>query len=242
MRKLNWGSQVNARSFPATRRGIPDAVHLSSLPFPIPFLAIRQRFVPKSPVSAPLPFDLEEETRLLGIAQRGDRDAYGRIVVAYQERAFAGALSLVQNHEDARDMSQEAFVKAFRALGTFRIGRPFYPWYYRILRNLCMTHLRRHGSGRMTSLDRLVEEDHAQFAAAGEDVRERLHREQMARLVRAAMEELKPEFKEILAMKHFEEMSYGEMARALRIPIGTVMSRLFHARKALGKLMEKHRD
>lgn len=132
-------------------------------------------------------------------------------------------------------------MRAFRHLDRFQPGRPFFPWYYRILRNLCLTYLKRHGPARKVSLDRLIEEDHVQIPAEAEDVREKLQQAQMAHHLREAIELLKPEFKEIIAMKHFEEMSYEEMAQSLRIPIGTVMSRLFHARKALAKLMEKHR-
>jgi RNA polymerase sigma-70 factor (ECF subfamily) len=189
------------------------------------------------------PLTPEDETRLIHLAQRGDRKAFGDLVFAYRERALNGALSLVQNYEDARDLTQEAFVRAFKALKRFELGRPFYPWYYRILRNLCLTHLKRFGPSRQISLDQLVEEEHIQFASSdsADDTRDRIQQEEMAAHLRVAMEKLKPEFKEILAMKHFEEMSYEEIAQALRIPIGTVMSRLFHARKALAKLMEKYR-
>lgn len=183
----------------------------------------------------------EEERGLIDRAQRGDRDAFGELVLAHRERAMAAALSLLRNHEDARDLTQDAFVRAFKALKKFQPGRPFFPWYYRILRNICITHLERHGSKRKVSLEQLVEENHVQFASGEIDVRERLHQEQMARLLRATLDELKPEFREIIAMKHFEDMSYDDIAQALRIPVGTVMSRLFHARKALARLMEKHR-
>ncbi|HMX62184.1 MAG TPA: sigma-70 family RNA polymerase sigma factor [Candidatus Sumerlaeota bacterium] len=188
------------------------------------------------------PFSPEEERRLLARAQRGDRHAFGELVEAYKERAFAGALSLTQNYDDARDLSQDAFVKAFKAIKRFQLGRPFYPWYYRILRNLCLTHLERHGPKRRVSLELLVEVEHVQFEAPTGDVVEDIQRQQMAAHLRVAIEKLKPEFKEIIAMKHFEEMSYEEIAQALKIPIGTVMSRLFHARKALGELMREHVD
>ena len=178
---------------------------------------------------------------LLRRAQRGDRQAFGALVLAHRERAMAAAISILKNHEDARDLTQEAFVRAFKALKRFDLERPFFPWYYRILRNLCMTHLQRHGPGRKVSLDKLIEEDHLQFECTDEDVVERIQREQMALHLKAEIEKLKPEFQEIIAMKHFEEMSYEEMAQALEIPIGTVMSRLFHARKALARLMEKYR-
>lgn len=191
---------------------------------------------------------LADEPLWLEQARRGDRDAYGRIVEHYRERLYFAALGLVRNHDDARDISQEAFIRAWQALDRFQSGRPFYPWLYRIAHNLAIDHQRRHGGGRQLSLDALMEESHAQFAdeeepgrSAGDEAVERVQAEQMARHLRTAMEELKPEFREILLMKHYQDMAYREIAEALDIPIGTVMSRLFHARKALARLMERHR-
>lgn len=106
-----------------------------------------------------------EERRLILLAQGGDHAAFGQLVEAHRERAMAGALSLLQNYEDARDLTQDAFVRAFKALKKFTPERPFYPWYYRILRNLCLSHLERHGPNRRVSLDHLVEEEHVQFEA-----------------------------------------------------------------------------
>lgn len=188
-------------------------------------------------------FTPEEESRLVRRAQRGDRAAFGVLVEAYKERAYLAALSLVQNHEDARDMSQDAFVKAFRALARFETERPFFPWYYRILRNTCMSFLKRHGRARMVSLDQLVEEKHVQIPEkeGKNDPRGRLQEEQMSAHLREALSKLKPKFREIIAMKHFEEMTYEEISQALNLPEGTVMSRLFYARKELAKLMEKYR-
>ena len=137
----------------------------------------------------------------------------------------------------ALHLTQDAFVRAFKALKKFTPERPFYPWYYRILRNLCLSHMERHGPNRRVSLEHLVEEEHVQFEAPTEDVVERIHQEEMAVHLRRALEKLKPEFKEIIAMKHFEEMSYEEIAQALRIPIGTVMSRLHRGRERMRELM-----
>lgn len=185
-------------------------------------------------------------------AQAGDRQAFGKVVEHYRERLYCAALGIVRNHEDARELSQEAFVRAFKNLRRFDTRRPFYPWLYRILRNLSLDHIQKYGSHRETSLDYLTEEKHVQFEDGGgfasvgggsgdEDVRDKIHREQMLAHMRAAIEELKDEFREIILMKHIQEMSYKEIAEALDIPMGTVMSRLFHARKALATKLEKYR-
>jgi len=189
----------------------------------------------------PTGLEAEEERRLLEAALLGDRPAYGRLVEAFRERAFGAAYALTSNEEDARDLSQDAFVKAFKALGRFDLRRPFYPWLYRILRNGCLNHIKRHGAHRKVSLDAMGDDDHIQFVAETTDPVESIHAEQMAKHLHEAVARLKPEFREIIMMKHFQEMSYQEIADALDIPIGTVMSRLFHARRNLAKLMEPYR-
>ncbi|MEQ8819643.1 MAG: sigma-70 family RNA polymerase sigma factor [Sumerlaeia bacterium] len=183
----------------------------------------------------------DEEKDCLVRAKQGNRKAYGQIVEAHRERLYCAALGIMRNHEDARDMSQDAFVRAFNSLDRFDTDRPFYPWIYRILRNLCMDSLKRHGPKRSISLDALVEDAGDRFAVEDSDVRDSLQREQMIGHLRRAIEELKPEFREIVLMKHIDGMAYKDIAEALDIPMGTVMSRLFHARKALAQLMEAHR-
>lgn len=190
-------------------------------------------------VSKGAPFTPKEERALIARCQRGDREAFADLVEAFRERAFAGALSITHNYEDARDLSQEAFIKALKNIGKFQLGRPFYPWYYRILRNTCLTYIQRHGPSRRVSLDCLIEEKHVQFADERESAADNVQRSQTVRHVREAITELKPEFQEILAMKHFEEMTYQEISQALRVPLGTVMSRLYYARKALKEAMKK---
>lgn len=185
--------------------------------------------------------DTAHERHLLERSQKGDRAAFSTIVITYRERALIAAISLVRDEDESRDLTQDAFVRAWNALQRFDLRRPFYPWYYRILRNVCLNHLKRHGASRKVSLDALQEECHLQFEAANPDPVDRIQQEQMARHLHEAISRLKPEFQEILMMQHFQELSYQEIAEALSIPIGTVMSRLYHARRRLAELMEKHR-
>lgn len=184
----------------------------------------------------------QEEARLISRIKKGDRAAFASLVKIHRERAFGAALAIVRNHDDARDLTQEAFIKAWRAIDRFQDGRPFYPWYYRILRNLCLSHLERHGSGRKVSLDEMLENNPAATPLTHSNVQERIQAEQMGRHLRAALEHLKPSFREIIFMYHYEDMSYRDIAEALKVPIGTVMSRLSNARQALAKLMEEHRS
>jgi len=190
-----------------------------------------------------------EERSWLEQAKNGDRQAYGRIVEAYRERLFVAALAILRNHEDARDMSQEAFIRAFKNLHRFDNRRPLYPWLHRILRNLCLDYQHKHGAHRQVSLEAITEDTHGYIESVAVeaqadqgDVRDSIHRRQLSQILRLAIDELKPEFREILIMKHLEEMPYKDIAEVLEIPMGTVMSRLFHARKALRQKLEGRID
>lgn len=167
------------------------------------------------------------------LARRGDIRAFEALVERYKERAYMVALGFVGSHEDALDLSQDAFVRAFRAMGTFRQGAPFYPWFYAILRNACFNHLRKLRTRAETSLDAAQESgfDVADGAPGpGEDA----ERAELRRIVALELRHLDPAHREILVLRHFEDLSYREIADVLGCPIGTVMSRLYAARKALG--------
>jgi len=178
-----------------------------------------------------------EEQRVIARARGGDRAAFGALVKLYQRRAYGAAYSLVRNRDDALDLAQEAFVRAFRAMKGFNPELPFYPWFYRILRNLCLNHLAKRKRRGESSLDSLVEKG---FDVLEEGVSplEALNQNDLKRGLKAALGDLSPEHREILHLRHFQDLSYSEIAECLAIPQGTVMSRLHGARKALRKVLE----
>ena len=173
------------------------------------------------------------EKKLLEKSAAGNREAFGEIVGIYQERAFRAAMLILHHEEDARDLTQEAFVRAWRALPKFDIRRPFFPWYYRILKNACLNEREKNGRKRYVSMEEMVEENHHQFSDQSAHPSEKIHREQISQQLRQALGTLNGADQEIIVLHHFEEMSYRDIADALEIPIGTVMSRLFNARKRL---------
>ncbi len=174
---------------------------------------------------------------LIARANHGDERAFEELVAKYMQRAYYIALGFVGNTEDARDQSQEAFVKVYRNLHRYNSTYPFYPWFYKILRNTCFTFLKARKRRPATSLDAL-DDSGVQFAdvAARPDVLA-TRNEDMDELW-TAMGELRPIHREVLVLKHLHDMSYKEIARALDIPDGTVMSRLFNARKALRAVLD----
>ena len=154
----------------------------------------------------------------------GNRDAFAPLVTRYQREAFAHARAILPNDDDARDAVQEAFVDAFRALPRFDEGRPFYPWFYVILRNRCHGVLRKGQRGASTG--QLTEG--TCFVRVGVDEVE----------LNDALSQLPAEQREILLLKYLDGLTYAELAERFDVPPGTVMSRLYHARERLRKVLE----
>jgi len=175
----------------------------------------------------------EEETRAIAACQKGDRNAYELIVKAYAARAVGVARSILRDAVLAEDVAQEAFVRAFRAIRRFKLGEPFYPWLYRILKNCCLSALKRRPSE--ASLD---SENAPPVAGRVSDPSAPAARRELREAIDAAMATLSEPHREILYLAHFEELAYKEIAACLKIPVGTVMSRLWAARQALKKALE----
>jgi RNA polymerase sigma-70 factor, ECF subfamily len=178
-----------------------------------------------------------EATRLMTAAKHGDREAFDRLVESVRGQAFRVAVSLVGSREDALELSQEAFLNTYRARASYRDGEPFLPWFHRILRNCCFSFLRKHGRITKRSLSTgALDEDDGDWDIADDDAPapgEALFADERARQFWVAFRTLSARDREILTLRHFQDMSYQQCADTLAIPIGTVMSRLFHARRRL---------
>ena len=175
-----------------------------------------------------------DEAAVLLEAQRGDQAAFGALVRVYQRRAYAIAYGFVGNRDDALELAQESFARAYKAMPRFKAGLPFYPWLYRIIKNTCLNHLQRRRRRGETSLDGLMDSGYDVAAADGGPARDASLGD-LRQAIAAAMQQLSPEHREILLLRHFENLSYTEIAECLEVPKGTVMSRLHAAR---GKLRE----
>jgi RNA polymerase sigma-70 factor (ECF subfamily) len=175
-----------------------------------------------------------DEVRAIKACQKGDRNAYELIVRRYAARAVGVARSILRDSALAEDAAQEAFVRAFRAIRRFDVTQPFYPWFYRIVKNCCLTLLKRRGRAVELSIDA---EDAPPVVAPPVDPASRATKAELRETILAAMDTLSAPHREILQLAHFEERSYKEIAACLDIPIGTVMSRLWAARQALKKVL-----
>ena len=188
-------------------------------------------------MSAPLS---DSDELLVRRAQSGDTEAFGTLVERYMRRAYYAALGLVGSPEDARDLSQEAFARAFRHRKKIDPERPFYAWLYQILRRLCFN-FNRDRRSRRDKLDEasewLAEQADARVALPRPD--RALEQAEARRRVLRAIESLPERDREVLVLKEFEGLKYREIADLVGIPIGTVMSRLYAARKRLAAALEE---
>jgi len=165
------------------------------------------------------------ESEILRRVKAGDRKAYQFIVGKYMKKAYFIALSYVHNHQDALDISQESFVRAYRRMKAYDPARPFFPWLYEILKNLSLDHLKHRQTRHEIPL-----ESASGLTAAPED-------REMKAAVWKAIHSLPPDQKEIVLLRYFQQFSYKEIAELTRKPVGTVMSALFCARAKLKEIL-----
>lgn len=184
----------------------------------------------------------ETDEALVMRAREGDTGAFGVLVERYMRRAYYAALGLLGSQEDALDISQEAFVRAFRAKERLDPSRPFYAWLYQIIRNLCFNHVRDRGTRRRRLREaRTWLVDQASARTADLHPARAAEQREARKRVRAAIEKLPDREREVLVLKEFEGLLYREIAELVGIPIGTVMSRLYTARRRLAAVLEEDR-
>jgi RNA polymerase sigma-70 factor (ECF subfamily) len=178
-------------------------------------------------------------------AQAGERQAFCALVESHSDRIYGYLLHMLGDREEAADLAQETFVRAWQALDRFRGGAAFSTWLYRIATNLAIDALRRNKRrGQCQSLDEPVEtragEVDRQIPDPVRQPDEQLAAAQLQDEVWRAVSELSPKLRAVLLMYDFEQFCYEDIARALRVPVGTVKSRLFNARQQVkAKLAER---
>jgi RNA polymerase sigma-70 factor, ECF subfamily len=180
--------------------------------------------------------EAEQDRVLIESAQSGDKDAFKKLVQRHQRRAFAIALGLLRDEQDAREVVQEAFLRVYRGLDSFHGGSTFFTWLYRIVTNLSID-LMRKPSRRDAVLDESREIDEADIPLLsridGADPLDVLRRAEIRNKLEAALDALPPYHRGVILMREVEGLSYEEMAEAMGVSKGTIMSRLFHARQKL---------
>lgn len=187
------------------------------------------------PVAAPPP----AEAQVVVLAQRGEEAALDELARSCRQQAYVFALQLLGNQDDALDVAQDAMVRFFRSLSRFDPARPVRPWLLRIVRNLVRDRGRRQRVRRTESLE--PDEGALRFEPRDEspDPESLAAKRQLQVLVWQCLQELPPDYREVLVMRDYQDLAYAEIAAALKIPKGTVMSRLHRARRQLHDMVRQ---
>ena len=184
------------------------------------------------------------ELDLVKRCQAGETEAFDELVTRYRTRIFAMIYNMVHNEQDAWDLAQDSFVKAWKSIKRFRGRSSFYTWIYRIVMNVTIDWLRKKQvKGAGVEFDdaiqlRAVNPASKTLPKADPLPYERMERTEVRARIDNAITQLSPEHRAVILMKETEGMQYHEIAEALGCSIGTVMSRLFYARKKLQNLLK----
>ncbi len=176
------------------------------------------------------------EAELLTRSQRGDLEAFAALVRRYQDRAYRLAYQFLMNHDDALDIAQEAFARAYKALPRFRGRSSFYTWLYRIVINLALDLLRDRGSRGKMPIEEL--ESIFQRVAPIPDPSQIMEAREFSSQIQKALAKLPLPQRTVVILKDLEGLSYQEIAQSVGCSMGTVMSRLHYGRKRLRELLE----
>ena len=182
----------------------------------------------------------QSDLELVSRYRKGDQRAFELLVKRYQRKVYSLAYGIVHNPEDALDISQEAFVKVHRYIDKFKGSASFYTWLYRIVVNLCIDHLRRAGRAHNVEYDDAIDRSRGVLAATaivpsrqGTNPSAAYQDKEILHHVQAGLEQLSENHRAVIIMREIEGLSYKEMAKIMECSKGTIMSRLFHARKRL---------
>jgi len=183
-----------------------------------------------------------EEVSWVKRAQEGDAEAFRHLVERYQRRVYCLAYGIVRNRDDAWDLAQEAFVKAFRNLNRFKGNSGFYTWLYRIAYNLCIDKMRARSRRSFVEIDsnRMLQAAVAKEAPLDSHPAVNMERQELAKVIENALNQLSEKHRAIIVLREIEGMSYEEMSEVLKVSKGTIMSRLFHARRKLQDLLKPY--
>jgi RNA polymerase sigma-70 factor, ECF subfamily len=191
-----------------------------------------------SPIDAGEPDDVE----LVKRCQAGDSSAFNDLITRYRSKVFTMIYGMVQNEQDAWDLAQEGFLKAWKSIHRFKGESSFYTWLYRIMTNVTIDSLRRKGiRGEAEFDDRIapvnVEPGSRTTPSSSPLPNKKLEYREIRERIDEAIAKLSPEHRAVIVMKEIEDLQYSEIAEILSCSLGTVMSRLFYARKKLQNLL-----
>lgn len=184
------------------------------------------------------------DATLVRAAQKGDMTAFEELVARHRDKIYARAFSMLRHEDEAIDLSQEAWIKAWQRLRQFHGESSFVTWTTRIVINLCLDQLRKQKRQRTESIEQMDEEAggvERQMPVVNGNPTEGLEREELRQRIDEALQQLSIEHRTVLVLHEFESLEYKAIAKVVGCSIGTVMSRLFYARRRMAGLMAKYK-
>lgn len=181
-----------------------------------------------------------EDPDLVHRAQSGDAEAYEELIFRHRDKIYSRAFSMMRNEEDALDLSQEAWIKAWKKLNQFQGDASFTTWMTRIVINLCLDQIRKNKRTKSESIDQIESEYggiERKLPLIEYNPTQRIERKEIREKIDTAMESLSEDHRAVLVLHQFEGLEYKEVAKKMNCSIGTVMSRLFYARRKLAILL-----
>jgi RNA polymerase sigma-70 factor (ECF subfamily) len=181
------------------------------------------------------------DSQIIERTLRGEPDAFSMLVRRWERQIYGLTLRMLGHDDEAKDATQETFLSAYRNLGKFRGEAKFSSWIYRIALNVCNTRLRNRTRG-VVSLEEHQESSGCEVAAEIDDLGSVIQREQVARLVRRALQALPAEMRQVIIMKEYDGLKFSEIAEILGIPVSTVKTRMYTGLVELRKRLEHLRE
>ncbi len=184
-----------------------------------------------------------EDAELVARCRQGDAGAFNELVTRYRQRTYAMIYNMVHNEQDAWDLAQDSFLRAWKSIGRFRGQSSFYTWLYRIVMNVTIDWLRKRQIQSGTEFDdeiRLRDIDPGATTVPKSQPlpAKKLEHDEIRKRIEAAVEKLSPEHRAVIVMREMDGLQYDEIAAAMECSIGTVMSRLFYARKKMQGMLK----
>ncbi len=183
-----------------------------------------------------------EET-LIKKAQKGDNDSFELLIIAFQDKAYAIAFSVMGNSHDAYDMVQESFIKVYKNLHKFNFNSSFNTWLYRIIKNTCIDQLRKNSRKKTVSYDATYINNDNELAFQIEDKKNNMdiifERKDSAELIKASLEKLSIDHRTVIVLSDIKGYDYQEISELLQISLGTVKSRISRGRSRLAEIIRE---
>ncbi len=248
---LNAPRQNRVQQTPVTASAINPHLMAASRVFPFtrnaaPTTSKSTDKVPVSTVAAAGPEAADSDQALVARAKGGDADAFSALVTRYHARLYGLVYHMTSNNEDARDLTQEIFLKAYRSIGGFQGNSSFYTWLHTIGKNMTINFLKKRGKRWQMSLDDVDsniqnDKEFLEQTATSDPVRE-ANLSELQRRLNEAMQKLSVEHRMVVTMFDIQGMPHAEISKVLGVSEGTVRSRLFYAHRQLQNYLEEFRS